>query len=146
MEEYLREVKALIGAHLLPDQREIDRAYQAQTVSSHPTDPKDPTGAIVNLVFNDYVRPGDQMTVAFDPASRKITAVNINTNIGPAKDAVTLRVLMASLPDGTSYVRQTVLTASRVQLETTTTSSRYRIVGLATPRQADARPPVRSGP
>ena len=140
MQEYLENVKALIGAYLLPDPREIENVHQAQTVSFHPT------GAIVNVVFKDYVRPGDQMTLAFDPVARKITSVNITTDMGPAKDAVTLRVLMASLPDGTSYVQQTVLTASGLQLATTTTNSRYRILGLATPEDTDARPRRHSGP
>ena len=140
MAEHLRELTALIGAYLPPDPREIEHAYQAQPVSFHPT------GAIVNLVFKDYVRPGDQMTLAFDPAAKKITSVSINTDIGPAKDAVTLRVLMASLPDGTSYVQQTVLTADKMQLARTTTNSRYRILGLSTPNQAEARPPTRVGP
>jgi len=140
MQDYLREVQAHIGAYLLPAPHEIEQAYRAHTVSFRPT------GAIVNLVFKDYVRPGDQMTLAFDPAARKITSMDINTEMGEAKDAVTLRVLIASLPDGTNYVRQTVLTANRMQLATTTTNSRYRILGLATPEHADVEPPTRSGP
>jgi len=125
MEEHLREVNALIAAYMVPDRHEIERAHSPQTVSFHPT------GAIKTLLFRDYVRPGDQMTLAFDPSGRKITSVHIHTNIGPAKDVVTLWVLMASLPDGTRHVRQTLLTDSRTQLETTTTNSRYRVLGRA---------------
>jgi hypothetical protein len=40
-----------------------------------------------------------------------------------AKDAVTLQVEMASLPDGTSYAERTVLNASAKELVVTTTNS-----------------------
>jgi hypothetical protein len=125
MEDRLREVQAVIGAYLALDEHEIERAYRAQTVSVHPT------AGVKDLIFKDHVRPGDRMALRFDPESRKIVSLHINTDMGPDKGAVSFWVLMDSLPDGTSYVRQTFLTASRMQLEATTTNSRYRILGLA---------------
>jgi hypothetical protein len=38
---------------------------------------------------------------------------------------------MASLPDGTNFVQQTVLTASAKHLEATTTNSNYQKLGGA---------------
>jgi len=128
MKEYLGDVEALIGTYMLPDPDALERAYRARTVSLNPT-------AVVNVVFKDYVRSGDQMTLAFDTAARKIVSVNIDTHTGPDKDAVTFRALLASLPDGTNYVRQTVLTAGGTHLAVTRTNARYRVLGLATPEQ-----------
>jgi hypothetical protein len=128
-QEYLGDVEALIGTYALPEPNELERAYRARTVSLNPT------GSVVSVVFKDYVRSGDQMTIAFDTAARKVVSVNIDTHIGPDKDAVTFRALIASLPDGTNYVRQTVLTAGGTRLAATTTRARYRILGLATPEQ-----------
>jgi hypothetical protein len=45
--------------------------------------------------------------------------------MGEAKDAVTLRVRMASLADGASYSQQTVLNASAKELVVTTANSNY---------------------
>ena len=45
------------------------------------------------------------------------------------KDAVTLAVTFASLPDGTNYVQQTVMNGASKQLQVTTTSSNYTPVG-----------------
>jgi len=129
MHEYLRDAEALIGAYELPDAREIEHAYRARTVSLNPT------GTVVNLVFKDYVRPGDQMTLAFDTSARKIVSVNIDTPGGSDQDAVTFRAQMAGLPDGTTYVRQTVLTAGGTRLTVTRTNARFRILGLATPEE-----------
>ena len=74
-------------------------------------------------------QPGDQMTLAFDPATRKVTSLNINTYMGEIKDAVTLQVQMASLPDGTNFVQQTVLNASAKHLVVTTSNSNYQKMG-----------------
>jgi hypothetical protein len=85
-----------------------------------------PSGGSVNLIFTDYAQPGDRMTLTFDTAAKKITSLSINTYTGQAKDAVTLQVHMASLPEGVSYVQQTVLSASAKQLVVTTTDSNYQ--------------------
>ena len=43
--------------------------------------------------------------------------------MGQEKDAVTLAVQFASLPDGTNYAQQTVLDAKAKQIQVTTTNS-----------------------
>ena len=88
-----------------------------------------PAGGVLNLIFTDYAQPGDRMTLTFDTASKKITSLSVNTYMGEAKDAVTLRVQMASLPGGPNYAQQTILTASAKQLVVTTTNSNYQKLG-----------------
>jgi len=69
------------------------------------------------------------MTLTFDPAAKKIAGLSVNTYMGDAKDAVTLQVQMANLPDGTTYEQQTILNASAKQLVVTTTNSNYQRLG-----------------
>ena len=76
-------------------------------------------------MFKNYAKQGDQMTVGFDTATKKITTINVNTYMDNPKDAVTLAVQMASLPDGTNYAQQTVLNATAKQIQVTTTSSNF---------------------
>ncbi len=83
----------------------------------------------MNLIFTDYAQPGDRMTLTFDPVTKKITSLNVNTYMGEAKDAVTLQVQMGSLPDGTNYAQQTILNATAKQLVVTTTNSNYQKLG-----------------
>ncbi len=85
-----------------------------------------PAGGVVNLIFADYAQPGDRMTLTFDTAAKKITSLRVNTYMSQAKDAVTLQVQMASLPDGTNHAERTVLNASAKELEVTTSNSNYQ--------------------
>jgi hypothetical protein len=123
MQEYMDEVKGLLSQYVPPDAQSMERAYQAGKVSLNPA------GGAVNLIFTDYAQPGDRMTLTFDPATKKITSLNINTYMGQTKDAVTLQVQMASLPDGANYAQQTVLNASAKQLVVTTTNGNYQKLG-----------------
>jgi hypothetical protein len=122
MQDYMGDVKNLLALYVPPDPQKMQQAYQAGKVSLNPA------GGMVNLVFKDYAQPGDQMTLTFDTATKKITSLSVNTYMGQSKDAVTLRVEMGSLPDGTNYVQQTVLGATAKQLVVTTTSSNYQKV------------------
>lgn len=119
----MQEVKSLLGMYVPPDPQKMQQAFQAGKVSINPA------GGLVNLVFRDYAQPGDQMTLSFDASAKKIASLDINTYMGEAKDAVKLQVQMASLPDGTSYAQQSVLTASAKHLVVTTTNSNYQKLG-----------------
>jgi hypothetical protein len=120
MKDYMGDVKLLLSQYVPPDPQRMQKAYQAGKVSFNPA------GGVVNLIFKDYAQPGDQMTLTFDTAAHKIISLNVNTYLGEAKDAVTLQVQMASLPDGTNYAQQTVLNATAKQLVVTTTNSNYQ--------------------
>jgi hypothetical protein len=123
MQEYMEQVKGLLGMYVPPDPQKMQQAYQAGNFSVNPI------GGLVNLMFKNYAQPGDQMTVTFDPAAKKITSLNVNTYMGEAKDAVTLQVQMASLSDGTNYAQQTILNATAKQLVVTTTNANYQKLG-----------------
>lgn len=120
MKDYMGDVKALLSLYVPPDPQKMQQAYQAGKVSLNPT-----PGA-VSLIFKDYAQPGDQMTLTFDTAALKIISLKVNTYMGEEKDAVTLQVQMASLPDGTNYVQQSVLNATAKQLVVTTSNSNYQ--------------------
>jgi hypothetical protein len=123
MQEYMGEVKDVLAMYVPPDPQKMQQAFQAGKVSFNPA------GGVINLVFKDYAQPGDQMTLTFDTATKKISSLSVNTYMGDAKDAVTLQVQMGSLPDGTNYAQQTVLNASSKQLVVTTTNANYQKLG-----------------
>jgi hypothetical protein len=123
MKEYMGEVKGLLAMYVPPDPQRIEQARQAGKISFNPV------GAGMNLIIRDYVQPGDQMTLSFDTAAKKLVSLDINTYMGNTKDVVTLQSQMAGLPDGTNYVQRTVLNASAKHLVATTTNSNYRKPG-----------------
>jgi hypothetical protein len=123
MQEYMGDVKNLLALYVPPDPQKMQQAFQAGKASLNPI------GGMVNLIFKDYAQPGDQLTLTFDAASKRVVSLSVDTYMGESKDAVTLQVQMASLPDGTNYVQQTVLNATAKQLVVTTTSSGYHKLG-----------------
>lgn len=123
MQQYMTEVKGLLSMYVPPDGQKMEQAYQSGNASLSPQ------GGLTNLIFRNYAQPGDQMTLTFDPAAVKVISLSVNTYMGQEKDAVTLQVQMAGLPDGTNYVQQTVLNATAKKLVVTTTSSNYQKMG-----------------
>ncbi len=120
LKDYMGEVKSVIGMYVPPDPQHIEQARQAGKITLNPA------GGVLNLIFHDYAQPGDQMTLVFDTAARTVVALSVDTYMGEAKDKVTLQVQMASLPDGTNHVQQTVLNATAKKLVVTTTNSNYQ--------------------
>jgi hypothetical protein len=123
MQDYMGDVKNLVALYLPPDPQKMEQANQAGEASLNPA------GGMVNLVFRDYAQPGDQMTLTFNTGTKKIASLSVDAYMGQSKDAVTLQVQMANLPDGTNYVQQTVLKAAANQLVVTTTNSNYQTLG-----------------
>lgn len=123
MQDYMQDVKSVIGMYVPPNPQKMQAAFQAHNVSLVPG------GGLVQLVFKNYAQPGDQMTISFEPQAKKVQSLNVETYMGQAKDAVTLAVQFASLPDGTNYAQQTVLDAKAKQLQVTTTNAQYNKLG-----------------
>ncbi len=123
IQDYMTEVKGLLSMYVPPDPQKMEQAYGSGNAFLNPQ------GGLTNLVFKNYAQPGDQMTLTFDPSAAKVISLSVNTYMGQEKDAVTLQVQMASLPDGTNYVQQTVLNATAKKLVVTTTSTNYQKMG-----------------
>ena len=123
MQDYMGDVKVLLAQYVPPDSQKMQQAFAAGNASLNPAN------GLVNIIFKNYAQSGDQMTITFDPSSKKVISVSVQTYMGQSKDAVTLQVQMGSLPDGTNYVQQSVLNATAKQLVVTTTNSNYQMMG-----------------
>jgi hypothetical protein len=122
MKDYMGQVKTLLAMYVPPDPQRMQQAFQQQKVSLVPGG----GSGVAQIVFKDYAQPGDQMTISFNTADKKISALNVNTYMDDPKDVVTLAVHFASLPDSTNYVHDSVLNATAKKLVVTTTNSNYQ--------------------
>src|SRR5215471_19633837 len=122
MQDYMGQVKTLLAKYTPPDPQKMEQAFKSGNASLDPN----PTAQTIALVFKNYAQSGDQMTLSFNTATKKVSGLNVNTYLDDPEDVVTLAVKMASLPDGTNYVQQTVLDATAKQLQVTTTNSNYQ--------------------
>lgn len=125
MKDYMGQVKTLLGSYVPPNPQNMQQAFQAGKASLSPS----PDSGTTNLVFKDYALPGDQMTLTFNTATKKISSLSVNTYMDNPQDVVTLAVQFASLPDSTNYVVQSVLNATAKKLVVTTTSTNYQKMG-----------------
>jgi hypothetical protein len=125
MQDYMGQVKTLLALYVPPNSQKMQQAFQAGKVSINPS----PGSGTTNMVFKDYAQPGDQMTVSFNTAAKKIVGIKVNTYMDEPKDVVTLAIQFASLPDSTNYVQQSVLDATAKKLVVTTTNANYQPVG-----------------
>jgi hypothetical protein len=124
IKDYMGQVKTLLAMYVPPDPQRMQQAFQAGKASLNP----DPGSGVTQIVFKDYAQPGDQMTISFNTAAKKISALNVNTYLDDPKDTVTLAVQFASLPDSTNYVQQSILNATAKKLQVTTTNSNYQLL------------------
>jgi hypothetical protein len=118
--DYGEQVKNLLSLYVPPDPQRMQQAFQSGKASLNKG------SGTAEIVFHDYALPGDQMTLSFSTEAKKIRALNVKTYMDDPKDAVTLAVQFASLPDGTNYVQGTTLNATAKQLQVTTTNSNYQ--------------------
>ena len=119
LKDYMQSVAALIQEYVPPDPQKIQAAYAAGNVSVTPMP------GVLNLVIKNYVQPQDSVTLGFGMAAKKISSYRVQSYLGETKDAVTLNVTFATLPDGTNYPQRSVLDATAKQIQVTTTSSNY---------------------
>jgi hypothetical protein len=82
-----------------------------------------------SLIFSDYAKPGDRVTLSFDPAARKLRAFDVATYLDNAQDQVTLSARFSSLPDGTNFLGETLLDAKSKQIQMKTTNFDHKKVG-----------------
>ena len=125
MKDYMGQVKTLLALYVPPNPQNMQQAFQSGKASLNPS----PGSGTTNLVFKDYALPGDQMTLTFNAATKKIASINVNTYMDNPQDIVTLAVQFASLPDSTNYVAQSVLNATAKKLVVTTTNTNYQKLG-----------------
>ncbi len=93
MKDYMQQVQSLLSMYVPPNPQLIQQAMVHHDVSIDKT----MGSSLTQLVFKNYAKPGDQMTIGFDTAAKKISTINVNTYMDDPKDAVTLAVQMASL-------------------------------------------------
>ena len=71
MQDYMGQVKTLLAKYTPPEPQRMDQPFKAGNASLNPGGSADAVG----LVFKDYAQPGDQMTLSFDTASKKLRSI-----------------------------------------------------------------------
>jgi len=121
MKDYMQQVQSLLSLYVPPNSSLIQEAVAKKNVSFNMT----PGGGPMQIIFRDYAKAGDKMSIGYDAAAKKIRSISVDTYMDEPKDVVTLAVNMASLSDGTNYAAESTLNATAKKLQVVTRNSNY---------------------
>lgn len=121
--DYADRMKALMQRYVPPDKELLQQAVQNHNVK---LDPVAGSSSQVKLVFHDYVKPKDSMTLIFDKEQKQVVGLQIASYLDDPSDAVNLAVKMARLPDGVSHVDSVVLDGVSKQIKVAIQNSNYQ--------------------
>jgi hypothetical protein len=124
MQDYMERASALIQSYIPPDGDKLAAAAKSGNASLQ----KDPSGAAL-LVFKDYLKPNDQLSIGVDAASAAMKSLGVSSYLDQDSDKVTLNVNFAMLPGGPNYPAETVLDAKAKNITVKITNSVYRKTG-----------------
>jgi hypothetical protein len=121
-EDYAEQMKALAQQYIPPDKDAIQSAYAKGNVSFSPS-AESPNE--VKIVIQNYLKPGDSMTIVFNKQQKQVSSINIASYMDDPTDAMKLSVQFSSLPDGTSHVSAVTIDGVSKQLSISTQNSAY---------------------
>ena len=119
MKEELQASAALVQSYVPPSPEKIQAVIAAGKLSISP-------GAATAIRFADYEKAGDSLTLTLDSASKSMRQIAVDTWLDKPDKKVTLAVSFQSLPDGTSYAAETVLSIPGDKIEVRVENSNYQ--------------------
>jgi hypothetical protein len=122
--EYAEQMKALAQQYVPPDKEMIQQSYAQGNISIIPGGGL--PGGEIKLVFHNYVKPQDSMTLIFDKAQKQLLSLQIASYMDDPKDAMTLTVEFSRLPDGTNHVTNVIMNGVSKQLNIATQNASYQ--------------------
>lgn len=122
--DYMKEAVALVKQYMPPDPALIQRAKDASKASLSPQ-----PGQQARLVFADYIKSGDSLTLGVDLTSNRPVEAAVSTYLDSQKEPVTLKVGFGTLDNNATYPASVVLDAKGKNLKVTVEHSGYRKSG-----------------
>jgi hypothetical protein len=121
MKEELEAAVALVHQYLPPSPDLMQAVMSAGAAATAQAAP-----GRAALTFPGYLKAGDGLTLTFDSTVQSLQQIDVNTWLNQPDQTVTLRVAMASLPDGTNHPATVVLGMPKRNIEVTVTNSNYQ--------------------
>jgi 23S rRNA pseudoU1915 N3-methylase RlmH len=120
--DYADQIKALIQQYLPPDKDAIEQARQKGNVSLGPAE----TSGQYKLVISNYIKQGDNMTLAMDKTQKNIVSLSIASYLDDPKDAVNVNVQFSQIPGGPNHVSSETINGVSKQLTIAVQNSNYQ--------------------
>ncbi len=121
MQDYMGQIRAAIALYVPPDSLKMEQAFQAGNASLDR-----PGAGEAGLVFRNYAKPNDTMTLDFRMDTKKLAGLKVNSYLDDPSQPFALNVQFASLPDGTNYPATVILDAPSKAMQVTMTNANYQ--------------------
>ena len=118
----MKSAVALVKSYVPPDPARIQAAKDSGKMSLEVVEP----GKRARLVFRDYEKSGDSLSIEVDLTSNKPLGLAVATYLEKASDKVSLAVKMGQLYDGTTFASTINLQVPGENLAVDVTNSGYR--------------------
>src|SRR5579862_3839673 len=82
MKDYMERVASLVGRYAPPEASQMQESLRAGKAALQPS------AGVATLVFHDYAKPGDTVSLKFDTASKKIQSYDVNTYLDAPGEVV----------------------------------------------------------
>lgn len=121
--DYADQIKALIQQYVPPEKELIDQARQNGNIMLGPA-----AGAPgeYRLVFSNYLKQGDNMTLVLDKTRKDLVSLSIATYLSDPKDAVNVSVSFNQVPGGPNHVSGETINGVSKQLTIAIQNSNYQ--------------------
>jgi hypothetical protein len=119
--EYMEKAAAMVHAYLPPDPAGIQASKDAGKVTMTPM-----AAGRAQVVFADFVKPSDALSVDLDLANNRILAIAVKTYVEKPDENVGLTVTFGQLEGGISYQQETVLDAPEKNVKVIIQNSGHR--------------------
>jgi hypothetical protein len=119
---YMQSAVALVKSYVPPDPVKIQAVKEAGDVSVQ----LGGSGSDVKLVLQNYEKPGDSLDVSINLDTNQMKGLSVASYLDDPADAVTLGVIMSTLPDGTVYASESTLDAPAKNLTVVVQNSGYQ--------------------
>jgi hypothetical protein len=119
-EQYGQQLSALAKQYTTPNPQRLMQAKQAGNISVQPG------AGTVSLVINNYIKPGDSVTMTISEQTHSPVSVKVNSYLSDPNDAATIAAQFAQLPDGTNHVASATINGVSKHLTVAEQNSNYQ--------------------
>lgn len=119
-EQYGQQLSALAKQYTTPNPQLLMQAKQAGNISVQPG------AGTVSLVINNYIKPGDSVTMTISEQTHSPVSVKVNSYLSDPNDAATIAAQFAQLPDGTNHVASATINGVSKHLTVAEQNSNYQ--------------------
>lgn len=121
IEDYIERAVSLVHSYLPPKPDQIQYLLGHGGVKLEQAE-----AGRFDLVFRKYLRDEDSLIFSYDPTSKRLVKILVNSNLGNVKDPVTMEAKFETLPDGVNHLSSAVLNAPAKKVQVNTKNSDYR--------------------